>query len=87
MTHPNAPLSAEGRRRLVERCQTRPIAHVAAEMGISRACASKWVHREYPVDHFDFYQEPWNQRVLADQLDSLKRVLHPARTMPPESPE
>ncbi|MGH8882170.1 MAG: helix-turn-helix domain-containing protein, partial [Stackebrandtia sp.] len=35
----------EGRRRLVERCRTRPIAHVAAEMGISRACASKWVNR------------------------------------------
>jgi transposase len=45
MSHRNAPLSMEGRRRLVERCQTRPIAHVAAEMGISRACASKWVNR------------------------------------------
>ena len=45
MSHANAPLSIEGRRRLVERCTTRPIAHVAAEMGISRACASKWVNR------------------------------------------
>lgn len=45
MTHRNAPLSLEGRRRLVARCQSRPIAHVAAEMGISRACASKWVNR------------------------------------------
>lgn len=45
MHHRNSPLSFEGRRRLVERCQTRPIAHVAAEMGISRACASKWVNR------------------------------------------
>ncbi|KQW17222.1 IS481 family transposase [Streptomyces sp. Root369] len=45
MAHANAPLSVEGRRRLIERCQTRPIAHVAAEMGISRACASKWVNR------------------------------------------
>lgn len=45
MSHRNAPLSVEGRRRLVQRCQTRPIAHVAAEMGISRACASKWVNR------------------------------------------
>ena len=44
-THANAPLSLEGRRRLVERCQHRPIAHVAKEMGISRACASKWVNR------------------------------------------
>ncbi|MEC4761724.1 leucine zipper domain-containing protein, partial [Mycobacterium sherrisii] len=40
MTHGNAPLSVEGRRRLVARCADRPIAHVAAEMGISRACAS-----------------------------------------------
>ncbi len=45
MSHRNAPLSFEGRLRLVERCQRRPIAHVAAEMGISRACASKWVNR------------------------------------------
>jgi transposase InsO family protein len=45
MHHRNAPLSVEGRRRLVARCQTRPIAHVAAEMGISRQCASKWVNR------------------------------------------
>lgn len=45
MTHTNAPLSVEGRRRLAERCKTRPIAHFAAEMGISRACASKWVNR------------------------------------------
>ncbi len=45
MLHRNAPLSIEGRRRLVQRCQTRPIAHVAAEMGISRQCASKWVNR------------------------------------------
>ncbi|MHA7241268.1 IS481 family transposase [Arthrobacter sp. TMS1-12-1] len=43
--HANAPLSPEGRRRLIERCRTRPIAHVAEEMGISRATASKWVNR------------------------------------------
>lgn len=43
--HANAPLSVEGRRRLIQRCRTRPIAHVAAEMGISRQCASKWVNR------------------------------------------
>ncbi|MDF3144441.1 MULTISPECIES: IS481 family transposase [unclassified Streptomyces] len=45
MPHRNAPLSPEGRRRLIDRCRNRPIAHVAAEMGISRACASKWVNR------------------------------------------
>jgi len=45
MTHRNAPLSIEGRRRRVERCKNKPIALVAAEMGISRASASKWVNR------------------------------------------
>lgn len=44
-SHKNAPLTPEGRQRLIERCRTRPIAHVAAEMGISRATASKWVNR------------------------------------------
>ncbi|MGW2112636.1 hypothetical protein [Streptomyces sp. NPDC001948] len=37
MTHANSPLNIEGRRRLVERCRTRPIAHIATEVGISRA--------------------------------------------------
>ncbi|MFC8383225.1 IS481 family transposase [Nocardia sp. NPDC057272] len=45
MTHRNAALSIEGRRHLLQRCQTLPIAHVAAEMGISPQCASKWVNR------------------------------------------
>ena len=47
--HSNAPLTVEGRHRLVRRCMTRPIAHVAAEMGLSRQCASRWVnrHRQY----------------------------------------
>ena len=45
MVHANAPLSVQGRLRLVQRCQTRPVAHVAPEMGISRSCASKWVNR------------------------------------------
>ena len=45
MTHRTAPLTVEGRRRLIERCHDRPIAHVAAEMGISRQCASTWVNR------------------------------------------
>jgi len=42
MSHRHAPFSFEGRLRLVQRCQQRLISHVAAEMGISRACASKW---------------------------------------------
>lgn len=45
MSHRNAPLTPEGRRRLVARCQHRPIAHIAAESGVSRQCLSKWVGR------------------------------------------
>lgn len=51
MFHRNSPLTLEGRRRLIERCQTRPISHVAAEMGISRATASKWVNRHRAFGH------------------------------------
>ncbi|WP_333894462.1 IS481 family transposase [Mycolicibacterium gadium] len=44
--HPNAPLTPAGRRRLCERVDTgRPIAHVAAEAGISRRCLAKWYAR------------------------------------------
>ncbi len=41
--HANAPLTARGRLILVERIASgRPVAHVAAEMGVSRKTASKW---------------------------------------------
>lgn len=45
MHHANAPLTPEGRLRLIRRCQYRPVAHVAAEAGVSRACLSKWKAR------------------------------------------
>ena len=45
MTHANAPLTPAGRLRLVLRCESRPIAHVAAEAGVSRQCLSKWKTR------------------------------------------
>jgi transposase-like protein len=66
MTHSNAPLSVEGRRRLIERCKTRPIAHVAAERGISRACASKWVNRWRR--HGDAGKVERYQRILAEEV-------------------
>jgi transposase len=45
VSHASALLTPAGRLRLVTRCQTRPIAHVAAEAGVSRQCLSKWVNR------------------------------------------
>lgn len=46
VSHPNAPLTVEGRGRVVVRIASGvPIAHVAAQMGVSRVTASKWWHR------------------------------------------
>ncbi|WP_225234104.1 IS481 family transposase [Klenkia terrae] len=45
MSHANAPLTPAGRLRLIDRCATRPIAHIAAEAGVSRQCLSKWKNR------------------------------------------
>ncbi|MER7875024.1 IS481 family transposase [Streptomyces solisilvae] len=46
VSHRNARLTVYGRQLLVERVRSgRPIAHVAAEMGISRVTAHKWLRR------------------------------------------
>ena len=46
MSHRNARLTVHGRRLLVERVRVgRPVAHVAAEMSISRATAHKRIRR------------------------------------------
>ena len=46
MSHRNARLTVHGRRLLVDRVRSgRPVAHVAAEMGISRPTAHKWIRR------------------------------------------
>ena len=46
VSHRNARLTVHGRRILIERVRSgRPVAHVAAEMGISRTTAHKWVRR------------------------------------------
>lgn len=46
MSHRSARPTVFGRQLLVERVSSgRPVAHVAAKMGISRATAHKWVRR------------------------------------------
>jgi len=53
MTHPNAPLTPEGRHRLRERVDAgRPICHVAAEAGIARQTLGKW-HARWREDSED----------------------------------
>ncbi|MER7475295.1 IS481 family transposase [Micromonospora sp. NPDC000018] len=70
--HPNAPLTPEGRRRLCERVDAgRPIAHVAAEAGISRRCLAKWYAR-------------WRAHGESGLLDHSSRPNHsPTRTSEP----
>jgi transposase InsO family protein len=47
VSHANARLTVHGRALLVERIvgAQRPVAHVAAELGVSRQCAHRWVRR------------------------------------------
>jgi transposase InsO family protein len=47
VSHANARLTIHGRALLVERIidDQRPVAHVAAELGVSRQCAHRWVRR------------------------------------------
>ncbi|KDE97636.1 transposase [Mycolicibacterium aromaticivorans JS19b1 = JCM 16368] len=47
MSHANARLTVHGRLLLVERIVKghRPVSHVAAELGVSRQCAHRWVRR------------------------------------------
>ena len=46
MSHFNAPLTSVGRLVLVQRIQGgMPQAHVAKQMGVSRATVAKWWHR------------------------------------------
>lgn len=47
MSHANARLTVHGRRLLVDRvlCDGRRPAHVAAELGVSRQCAYRWLRR------------------------------------------
>ncbi|MGP4021734.1 leucine zipper domain-containing protein [Actinomadura sp. 3N407] len=72
MSHANARLTHHGRCLLVRRVvfDGRPVAHVAAELGVSRQCAHRWVGRfrdqgwDGPADrrrvHRDAISSRWN---------------------------
>jgi transposase InsO family protein len=70
--HVNARLNRHGRTLLVSRVRfdARPVAHVAAELGVSRQCAHRWVRR--------YDQQGW-----AGLADRSSRPHHqPRRTSP-----
>jgi transposase-like protein len=88
VSHANAPFTPEGRRRLCERVDAgRPIAHVAAEAGISRQCLSKWYARwrEDGQDGLlDRSSQPFGSpRKTSPQLTELIRQLQTDRKFGP----
>lgn len=85
MSHADAPLSIEDAAGWPARCKTRPIAHVAAEMGISRACASKRVNRWRRQGYtglLDRSSSPHRSPSaspawVVEKIDSRRRIAHP----------
>lgn len=81
--HRNAPLTVEGRRRLVRQIASgRPIAHVAAEMQVSRPTATKWWRRwlaEGEAGLFDRSSRPKSAQ-RSTPLKIEERVLRLRRT-------
>lgn len=81
MTHANAPLTPAGRLRLVERCQHRPIAHVAAEAGVARQTVTKWVHRYQVLGEAGLVDRPsaphtsptQTPKTVMDRIEALRR--------------
>lgn len=80
VSHPNAPLTPTGRRRLCERIDSgRPIAHVAAEAQVSRRCLAKWYARwraDGPAGLHDHSAAPRNSpnRTPVDVEDLVEKV-------------
>jgi transposase InsO family protein len=63
ISHRNARLTVHGRRLLVERITAgRPVAHVAAEMGVSRPTAHKWLRRWREEGQAGLYDRPSRPR-------------------------
>jgi transposase InsO family protein len=90
VNHANARLTLHGRKELIARVQAgRPVAHIAAEMGISRATAYKWWgrwRREGDAGLFDRSSRPHSSpsqtpRRTERQIERLRRSkkLGPAR--------
>jgi transposase InsO family protein len=75
-------LTPQGRLRLVERCQLRPIAHVAAEAGVARQTVTKWVRRfeeHGEAGLVDVSSAPRSQptrtaQVVVDRIEDLRRA-------------
>ncbi|NUK14501.1 leucine zipper domain-containing protein, partial [Streptomyces lunaelactis] len=77
MSHRNARLTVFGRRLLAERVLAgSPVAHVAAEMGVSRPTAHKWMRRwraEGEAGLHDRSSRPHTARLFFTTYSPLRR--------------
>ena len=83
MTHRNAPLTPQGRYRLVMRVQAgRPSAHVAAEAGIARATLSKWVarYRQGGTEALEDHSSAPAHRPTQTSAETVDLIEHRRRT-------
>jgi transposase InsO family protein len=88
MSHPNAPLTPEGRRRLCERVDAgRAICHVAAEAGIARQTLGKWHSRwreEGEAGLLDRSSRPdWSPRQTPVEVEDLIEQVRRERKVGP----
>jgi transposase InsO family protein len=76
VSHANARLTVHGRALLVDRIVNgqRPVSHIAAELGVSRQCAHRWVRR-------------FRQQGMAGLADRSSRPHRCPRRTPPEVEE
>jgi len=86
--HRNARLTVHGRRLLVQRVASgRPVAHVAAEMGISRTTAHKWVRRWREAGEAGLHDRPSRPRTTphrtAPEVETRVCALRTARKLGP----
>ena len=88
LTHRNARLTPAGRLLLCRRIEAgAPIAHVAAAMGISRQCASKWWHRwvEFgPAGLEDRSCAPRRRRMISPRVERRIVQLRRSRRWGPD---
>ncbi|NBM16163.1 hypothetical protein GUY61_11035 [Streptomyces sp. GC420] len=77
MTHRNAPLSPEGRLRLVQRCQNRPIAHVAEALRRAEKWSASRIAFELHAEGISLSRRTVSRHLLALGL-SRRRFIEPS---------
>ncbi len=82
MSHVNARLTVHGRRLIVDRVAAgRPVAHIAAELGVSRQTAYRWVRRFWTSGKAERFnrtlQTEWAYRQIFTSSNERQDTLAP----------